>query len=224
MSMLVSTFSPRSKLSCCWTTPICARILRPSVFRSCPSTVARPDVGGRRVVSILIVVVFPAPFGPRNPNTSERAMSNETRSTATLSPKCRDNSSTRTTCSRAMTVEPLVNRNRDSKTPSSGIPVPSGRLLLPCFFSLRAQLPATALSTTSRTHRVPGVALHADHLVQPAALGLREAGHHGGEPPAAYEGFAGTIGLLGIRALAIWVAKRRNASSTFWPLFADAKR
>src|SRR5881628_2078868 len=77
--------------------PICARILRPSVFRSRPSTVARPDVGGRRVVSILIVVVFPAPFGPRNPNTSERAMSNETRSTATLSPKCRDNSSTRTT-------------------------------------------------------------------------------------------------------------------------------
>jgi len=39
--------------------------------------------------------------------------------------------------------------------------------------------------------------------VQEPTLGLREAGHHGGEPPAAYEGFAGTIGLLGIRAFAI---------------------
>src|SRR2546425_1456810 len=222
--MLVSTFNPWSKLSCCWTTPICARILRPSVFRSCPSTVARPDVGGRRVVSILIVVVFPAPFGPRNPKTSERAMSNETRSTATLSPKYRDNSSTRTTCSRVMTVEPLIDRKPDSKAPAAGIPIRSGRLLLPCLFSLRAQLPAAALPTPSRAHRVPSVALHADHLVQPAALGLREAGHHGGEPPAAYEGFAGTIGLPGIRAFAIWVAKRRNASSTFWPLFADARR
>ena len=28
-----------------------------------------PDVGLRRVVRILRVVVFPAPFGPRNPNT-----------------------------------------------------------------------------------------------------------------------------------------------------------
>src|SRR5207245_3742197 len=187
------------------------------VVRAGRGTGGRPNVGGRRVVSVLIVVVFPAPFGPRNPNTSERAMSNETRSTATLSPKCRDNSSTRTTCSRAMAVEPLIDRNPDSKTPHVRDSSPSWRLLLPCFFSLRAQLPATALSTTSRTHRVPGVALHADHLVQPAALGLREAGHHGGEPPAAYEGFAGTIGLLGLRAFAIRVAKRRNASSTFWP-------
>src|SRR2546422_4089332 len=68
--------------------------------------------------------------------------------------------------------------------------IPSGRLLLPCFFSLRAQLLAAAFATAGRAHRVPSVALHADHLVQPAALGLRKAGHHHGEPPGAYEGFA----------------------------------
>src|SRR2546422_10224637 len=62
--------------------------------------------------------------------------------------------------------------------------------------------------------------LHADHLVQPAALGLREAGHHRGEPTGAYEGFATETGSPGTRALAIWVARRRNASSTFWPFFA----
>jgi hypothetical protein len=28
---------------------------------------AVPDVGGRRVVSILMVVLFPAPLGPRRP-------------------------------------------------------------------------------------------------------------------------------------------------------------
>src|SRR5437867_1858215 len=37
---------------------------------------------------------------------------------------------------------------------------------------------------------VPCEKTHADHLVQPAALGLRKAGHHHGEPPGAYEGFA----------------------------------
>src|SRR2546430_13557968 len=101
--------------------------------------------------------------------------------------------------------------------------MPGGRLLLPCFFSLRAQLLATALATASRAHRVPSVALHADHLVQPAALGLREAGHHRGESSGAYEGFATGAWLPGTRAFAIWVARRRNASSTFWPFFAEVR-
>src|SRR5437899_3198811 len=82
--------------SCC-TTPIPSRIFRPSVRRSCPKIVARPEVGCRRVVSILIVVVLPAPFGPRKPKTSERSISNATRSTATLSPKRFESSWTRMT-------------------------------------------------------------------------------------------------------------------------------
>src|SRR2546422_9563648 len=69
---------------------------------------------------------------------------------------------------------------RPSRSPDG---MPGGRLLLPCFFSLRAQLLAAALATASRAHRVPSVALHADHLVQPAALGLREAGHHAANRP-----------------------------------------
>ncbi len=35
-----------------------------------PATDAVPDVGDRSVVSMRIVVVFPAPFGPRRPKTS----------------------------------------------------------------------------------------------------------------------------------------------------------
>src|SRR5207244_12446219 len=64
--------------------PIRSRIFRPSVLRSKPRTFAPPDVGWRSVVSILIVVVFPAPFGPRKPNTSDLSTSKLTRSTAGL--------------------------------------------------------------------------------------------------------------------------------------------
>jgi len=35
-----------------------------------PPTRASPEDGGNRVVSILIVVLLPAPFEPSNPNTS----------------------------------------------------------------------------------------------------------------------------------------------------------
>ena len=55
------------------------------------------------------------------------------------------------------------------------------RLLFPSLFRLRPELSAAALAAAGRPHRVSGVALHADHLVQPAALGLREAGHIEGE-------------------------------------------
>src|SRR5207237_4397555 len=74
-------------------------------------------------------------------------------------------------------------------SPLPGLRHPGGRLLLPCLFSLRAQLPAPALATTGRAHRVAGVALHADHLEQPAALGLREAGHRGRDARAVYNAF-----------------------------------
>src|SRR5437016_6578250 len=35
----------------------------------------------------------------------------------------------------------------------------------------------------------PGITLHADHLEQPAALGLREAGHRGRDARAVYNAF-----------------------------------
>jgi hypothetical protein len=48
-----------------------ARIAGPLVaFRGIPATVADPDVAVISVPKVLTVVVFPAPFGPRNPNTS----------------------------------------------------------------------------------------------------------------------------------------------------------
>ena len=50
-------------------------------------------------------------------------------------------------------------------------------LFLARLFCLRPQLTAPALAAPGGAHCVPGVALHADHLVQTAALGLREAGH-----------------------------------------------
>src|SRR3954452_709975 len=45
-----------------------------------------PDVGLMRPTSIRIVVVFPAPFGPRKPKISPRCSSKETLSTIVLSP------------------------------------------------------------------------------------------------------------------------------------------
>ena len=53
---------------------------------SCPATVAVPDVGESRVPSIRIVVVLPAPFGPKRPKTSPSAISNETPRTASTPP------------------------------------------------------------------------------------------------------------------------------------------
>ena len=38
-----------------------------------PRTAQLPDVGERKPISVRIVVVFPAPFGPRKPNTSPAA-------------------------------------------------------------------------------------------------------------------------------------------------------
>src|SRR5206468_3385366 len=56
------------------------RVIRRRKSRSrrdgiCPKTNASPEVVYRRPESILRVVVFPAPFGPRKPTTSPAAMS-----------------------------------------------------------------------------------------------------------------------------------------------------
>jgi len=47
-----------------------------------PATVAEPEVGAMSVPSARTVVVFPAPFGPRKPNTSPGATSIVSRSSA----------------------------------------------------------------------------------------------------------------------------------------------
>src|SRR5580700_1565234 len=49
---------------------------------SYPATVAVPPVGVRKQVSMRMVVVFPAPFGPRNPTIWPCLTSNEIWSTA----------------------------------------------------------------------------------------------------------------------------------------------
>ena len=41
-----------------------------SAHNSMPATVADPEVGASSVPSVRTVVVFPAPLGPRKPNTS----------------------------------------------------------------------------------------------------------------------------------------------------------
>ena len=56
-----------------------------------------------------------------------------------------------------------------------------GGLFLPRFLRFRPELGAPALAAAGGPHCVPGVALHADHLVQPAVFGLGEAGHMEGE-------------------------------------------
>src|ERR1043166_932752 len=49
-----------------------------------PATDAVPEVGGRKHVRTRIVVVFPAPFGPRKPTIWPLSTSKEILSTATL--------------------------------------------------------------------------------------------------------------------------------------------
>ena len=51
-----------------------------------PSTFTVPLVAGRKPVMMRIVVVFPAPLGPRKPTISPFCAVNETRSMASRSP------------------------------------------------------------------------------------------------------------------------------------------
>ncbi len=53
---------------------------------SYPATTPVPDVGRRMPQSILIVVVLPAPFGPKNPNISPFLILRFRLETATRSP------------------------------------------------------------------------------------------------------------------------------------------
>ena len=51
-----------------------------------PMIAARPEEGRRRPVSILMVVVLPAPLGPRKPTISPRATARLTPRTASWLP------------------------------------------------------------------------------------------------------------------------------------------
>src|SRR6202165_4516359 len=50
----------------------------------CSATTAEPDVGRIRPSNMRSVVVFPAPFGPRNPKTSPRCTSRSSESRAVI--------------------------------------------------------------------------------------------------------------------------------------------
>ena len=73
-------------LNPCGRTPMRGRISRFLFVTSIPRRLTIPDVGVRIVSMISTVVVFPAPFGPRNANTSPFLTLNETSLTARKSP------------------------------------------------------------------------------------------------------------------------------------------
>ena len=63
-------------------TPILRFRARRSPESRTPSIAASPEVGRRSPVSILMVVLLPAPFGPRKPKKRPRATRKDTWSTA----------------------------------------------------------------------------------------------------------------------------------------------
>ena len=68
------------------TTPLTLRAEIGSAATSNPASRAVPAVGAIVVVSMPIVVDFPAPFGPSSPNTSPGAMSKSIPLTASTPP------------------------------------------------------------------------------------------------------------------------------------------
>jgi hypothetical protein len=68
--------------------PMLLRTAPGSVRMSWPATRPVPAVGRVSVVIIRTVVVLPAPLGPSRPSTDPSGTTNETSSTATVSPKC----------------------------------------------------------------------------------------------------------------------------------------
>ena len=92
--------SPRHATSCI-TWPMRRRTSPGSRMTSNPQTRAVPSFGASSVVSMRIVVVLPAPFGPSSPKTSPRSTRRSRQSTARCAPKLRTNpcaSMTAVTC------------------------------------------------------------------------------------------------------------------------------
>src|SRR3954454_4596212 len=73
-----------------------------SLTESWPATYAAPEVGRASVQSMLMVVVLPAPLGPRKPKTSPAATSKLTPRTASRSPKALRSSRTSTAFIRSL--------------------------------------------------------------------------------------------------------------------------
>jgi hypothetical protein len=80
------TVSVVSRLSCCGTTPIRARADLDSSGSLKPSTVIVPRSGIACAVSIFIVVLLPAPFGPSRPTHEPSGTSRSMPSTARTAP------------------------------------------------------------------------------------------------------------------------------------------
>src|SRR5690606_28976333 len=87
MSRLFQTVSSVSRLSSWGTTPSRARMSGPSCRGSMPRTRSSPSVTGETQAIIRMVVVLPAPLGPRNPNTSPRCTVKSMPSTTASPPK-----------------------------------------------------------------------------------------------------------------------------------------
>ncbi len=75
-----------NELKFCGSTPIRRTTLALRLVTFMPSTVTVPDVGTRMVSITSVVVLFPAPLGPRNANTSPDLTVNEMSSTALFLP------------------------------------------------------------------------------------------------------------------------------------------
>src|SRR5947208_5110834 len=86
MSVFSHAVVSPSRLGSWNTTPNRLRTSVGCAVGSSPSSSSEPLVGRSRLVSILMVVVLPAPFGPRNAKISPARTSNETSLTALTSP------------------------------------------------------------------------------------------------------------------------------------------
>ncbi|OGD11932.1 MAG: hypothetical protein A2Y86_00475 [Candidatus Aminicenantes bacterium RBG_13_62_12] len=75
---------------------------------SWPATSALPEVGWSRVERTLMVVVFPAPLGPRRPKSSPSGTENDTRSTAVTSLKVLVRFSTRMASTWISSESPMI--------------------------------------------------------------------------------------------------------------------
>src|SRR5512139_2024466 len=84
---------------------------------SSPSMRMVPELCSRTPRIMLMVVVFPAPFGPRRPTISLCPTSKEMSSTAAISPYNRRRRRTASTFSRPMAVSPSVTNTRRDVSP-----------------------------------------------------------------------------------------------------------
>src|SRR6516162_2376259 len=101
--MFSAAVSSLSRLGSWNTMPKARRTSSGSLTGSWPEIKSRPSLGLSTVVSILIVVVLPAPLGPRKPKMTPSGTANEAWSTAVKPLK-------RLTRSRASMIAPIIFR------------------------------------------------------------------------------------------------------------------